>query len=155
MLSAVLSRKYTLLEGWIKANKLVINAEKTHLLVMGPRKAARKRGLVSLQAGPFKIDPTESEKLLGCTLHQSMRWNHHIKDHSKSMIRQISTRINGLKKIAQNATFKTRLMIANGAVLSKLVYMISVWGGAQQYLLRSLQVQQLTGQSVVLVADTG
>ena len=130
VLSAVLSRKYTLLEGWISANKLVINAEKTHLLVMGPRKAARKRGLVSLQAGPFKIDPTESEKLLGCTLHQSMRWNHHIKDHSKSMIRQISTRINGLKKIAQNATFKTRLMIANGAVLSKLVYMISVWGGA-------------------------
>ena len=65
------------------------------------------------------------------------------------MIRQISTRINGLKKISQNASFNTRLMIANGAVLSKLVYMISVWGGAQQYLLRALQVQQLTAARTV------
>ena len=126
VLSAVLSRKYTLLEGWINANKLVINADKTHLLVMGPRKIARKRDLVSIQAGPYKITPTETEKLLGCNLHQSLQWKHHIKDHSKSMIKQISTRINGLKKISQNASFNTRLMIANGAVLSKLVYMISV-----------------------------
>ena len=40
-------------------------------------------------------------------------------------------------------------MIANGAVMSKLVYLISVWGGAQQYLLKALQVQQLTAARTV------
>ena len=59
-------------------------------------------------------------------------------------MRQLTTRVNGLKKIARNANFKTRLMIANGAVMSRLMYLISVWGGAQKYLLKSLQVQQLT-----------
>ena len=78
-----------------------------------------------------------------------MQWNHHIKDHSNSLMKQITARVNGLRKISQNATFRTRLMIANGAVMSRLVYMISVWGGAQQYLLKSLQVQQLTAARVV------
>ena len=40
-------------------------------------------------------------------------------------------------------------MVANGVVMSKLVYMITVWGGAQQYLLQGLQVQQLTAARTV------
>ena len=40
-------------------------------------------------------------------------------------------------------------MVANGAVLSKLVYLITVWGGATRYLLKALQVQQLNAARVV------
>ena len=36
LLSQVLTRKYNLLEEWISGNKLVINPDKTHLMVMGP-----------------------------------------------------------------------------------------------------------------------
>ena len=49
-----------------------------------------------------------------------MQWNLHIRDHSKSLVKQITTRINGLKKIAKTASFKTRLMVANGAVMKLL-----------------------------------
>ena len=59
-------------------------------------------------------------------------------------MKQLTGRINGLKKISRNATYNTRLMVANGVVMSKLVYLITVCGGAQQYLLNGLQVQQLT-----------
>ena len=41
-------------------------------------------------------------------------------------------------------------MVANGTVLSKLVYLITVWGGAQQYLLKALQVQQLNAARTVV-----
>ena len=40
-------------------------------------------------------------------------------------------------------------MGANGAVQSKLVYLITVWGGAQQYLMKALQVQQSTAARTV------
>lgn len=40
-------------------------------------------------------------------------------------------------------------MVANGVVMSKLGYLITVWGGAQQYLLKGLQVQQLTAARTV------
>jgi hypothetical protein len=61
----------------------------------------------------------------------------------------LTGRINGLKRVAQNATFATKLMVANGIVQSKLVYLITLWGGAQQYLLKALLVQQLTAARVV------
>ena len=127
VLSQVLNKKYSLLEDWINGNKLVINQDKTHLMVMGPKKISAKRHLVSIQAGEFTIEPTESEKMLGGQLHQSMKWNYHIRDSKQSIMRQLTSRINGLKKIAKNATFNTRLTVANGAVMSKLVYLITVW----------------------------
>ena len=59
-------------------------------------------------------------------------------------MKQLTGRINGLKKITQNCSFSTRLMVANGVYMSKVVYMMTLWGGAQLYLLKALQVQQLT-----------
>ena len=64
-------------------------------------------------------------------------------------MKQITGRMNGLKKVAGNSTFKTRLMLANGVIMSKVLYLITVWGGAQQYLLKGLQVQQLTAARTV------
>ena len=40
-------------------------------------------------------------------------------------------------------------MVANGIVMSKLVYLITLWGGAQQYLLKAILVQQLTAARAV------
>ena len=62
---------------------------------------------------------------------------------------QLTSRINGLKRVSHNTSFGTRLMIADGLVLSKLTYLITLWGGAQQYLLNALQVQQLSAARVV------
>ena len=66
-----------------------------------------------------------------------------------SVMKQLTGRINGLKKIARNATYNTRLMVANGVVMSKVMYLITVWGGAQQYLLKGLLVQQLAAAMTV------
>ena len=66
VLSEVLSRKYSLIEDWINGNKLVINPDKTHLIVMGLKKHARKREEVSINVGQYTVTPSESEKLLGC-----------------------------------------------------------------------------------------
>ena len=126
VLSEVLNEKYKLLERWMNNNKLVINPDKTHLMVMAGRGLALQRERVSMMAGVYNIKPTETETLLGGHIHQSLHWNQHIRDHEGSLIRQLTYRINGLKRIARNSTFQTKLMIANGAVMSKLVYLITV-----------------------------
>ena len=86
VMSQVLSMKYDLLEEWIHGNKLVINPDKTHLMVMGSKRISEARKQVSIQAGPFSIKPTESEKLLGGHLHQSLLWNYHIRDSDNSIM---------------------------------------------------------------------
>ena len=149
VLSNVLTQKYEKLAEWMNANKLVINPDKTHLMVMGSRKHTAKRKQVSMMAGDFIIKPSETEKLLGGQLHHGLEWKLHLRDHKGSLLSQLSSRLNGLKKVSINADFSTKLMVANGVILSKLTYLITLWGGAQQYLIDAVQVQQLAAARVV------
>ena len=148
VLSEILSYKYRKLEHWMNANKLVMNADKTHLMVMA-RKGNRGRDQVSMIAGGYTIRPTDTEKLLGGILHQSLDWKQHIQGHKASLMSQLCSRLNGLKKVCVNASFRTRLMIANGVIMSKLSYLIILWGGAQQYLVKAVQVKQLAAARTV------
>ena len=88
------------------------------------------------------IETTDTEKLLGGFIHQDLKWAEHIVDNDKSLVRSLTTRLNALKKICGYSCLKTRLMVANGIFLSKLIYLIPLWGGASGYLLKILQVIQ-------------
>ena len=50
--------------------------------------------------------------------------------------------MNALKKLSRNATFKTRLMVANATIMSTIVYMMPVWGGTEDYIIKAAQVIQ-------------
>ena len=148
-LSAVLSEKYKLMADWMNANKLVNNADKTHLMIMGSRRHNSIRQNISIMADGFSIKPSTTQRLLGGFLHQNLGWNQHLRDHKSSLINQLTQRMNGLRKVCANASFRTRLMVANGVILSKLTYLITLWGGAPQNLIKSLQVQQLVAARIV------
>ena len=124
------------------ANKIVINDDKTHLVVMATKKFAQQREEVQIQAGHHVIKPSSSEKLLGCVISQDLKWKEHIMGSDQSMIKQLISRINGLLLISNRASFATRLMVANGIVMSKLCYLIQLWDGCEGYLLHALQVVQ-------------
>ena len=130
ILSQVLTRKFSMLEQWMHSNKLVINPDKTHLLIMGSKKHRNDRTEVSVNASGHTIRPTVTEKLLGGQLHQSLTWNLHLRDHKTSLTNQLTNRINGLRRVGKNADFSTKLKIANGIVISKLTYLITLWGGS-------------------------
>ena len=55
------------------ANKLDINGDKTHLVVMGTRKTERRRHEVSILADGHNIEPTRVENLLGSVLSEDMK----------------------------------------------------------------------------------
>ena len=131
------------------SNKLVINGNKTTLLVMGTRSMDANRAQVALHAGNHTILPSTTEKLLGCDIHEGLKWGHHIRLGEKSMLKQLTSRVNALRKMAVNATFETRLMAANGTFISALSYLIPLWGGAEGYLLKGLQVLQNTAARCV------
>ena len=88
------------------------------------------------------IEPIKSEKLLGIHIQDDLKWTEYIQNNDKSLIKQLTSRLNALKMISGVANFKTRLMVANGIFCSKLIFQISLWGGTEEYLLNSLQVVQ-------------
>ena len=103
---------------------------------------------------PSKIvTPSKSELLLGAWIHQDMKWDEYIQDHEQSLIRSLSTRLGALKIIGRVADFKNRKLIANGIFLSKLTYLIALWGGCNLHLLKSLQVLQNKAARIVTKLD--
>ena len=141
-LSEKLSEQYAKLADYMGDNKLVINDDKTHLLVMGGPKFKAVRPQVSINTGTVTINPVETEKLLGLNIHQSLKWKEHIISNKKSMIKTLTTRLNALRRLAVNASFKTRLMVANSCFMSIIIYMVSVWGGTEGYIIKAVQVMQ-------------
>ena len=120
--SQKLSRHYDNIEKYMNANKLVINSDKTHLLVMAGRGAiAARRMEVQVSAGPDQIKQSTSEKLLGGVVHNSGRWNEMISGGKNSIVNQLTGRLNGIRKLKQ-ADFKSKLAVATGIIQSKIQY---------------------------------
>ena len=142
MLSEKLSQQYKLISDYMAANQLVINADKTHLIVMGTKKTASRRNEVSLLAGEHTIRHSRTEKLLGANICEDLKWREHLLGNEQSAVRQLTSRMNGLVQVCARASPRTRLQVANGIFISKLCYLIELWGGCEGYLLSALQVLQ-------------
>ena len=142
LLTEKLSAQYRKIAEYMSANRLVINDDKTHLVVMGAKKYGLVRSEVQIDTGSVMIAPSESQKLLGINIHQSMKWKDHIISNEKSMIKMLRTRLNALARISRNANFKTRLMVANACFLSVITYMVAAWGGTEDYIIKAVQVMQ-------------
>ena len=54
----------------------------------------------------------------------------------------MNQRVGALKKIQNKASFKTRKMVATGIFMSKLIYLMPLWSGCEEYLVKALQVVQ-------------
>ena len=147
--SEKISEKYDQIEKYMNKNKLIINGDKSHLVVMRKRAQAGEATQVFLQAGTHVIDQSQSEKLLGSFIDQSGGWRLMLRDGEASVLKQVTTRLNGLKKIAANADFRTKLTVATGIIQSKLQYLMPLWIGAPDYLVKALQVQQLNAARTV------
>ena len=139
-----MTEKYKNIATYMSQNKLVLNSDKTHLLIMASSQKHRKHNNfgISLDTGTEIIEPKSGEKLLGAKISNDFRWNLHIRDDEFSMFRSLTSKINALSKISAFASFKTRKMVAMGLILSTLTYIIQVYGGCSGYLLATLQVLQ-------------
>ena len=98
--------------------------------------------IILVDTGTSIITPSESGRLLGINIHESLKWKDHILSGENALIKCLSSRLNAVKRISSISSFKTRLMVANACFQSVLVYMIVIWGGSEKYLIRAVQVIQ-------------
>ena len=104
---------------------------------------------MSLLAGENTIRHSRTEKLLGTNICEDLKWKEHLLGNEQSAIRQLTSRMNGLVQVCARASPRTRLQVANGIFISKLCYLIELWGGCEGYLLSALQVLQNKGARAV------
>ena len=154
----VTNKNLAAIETYMHSNMLKVNPDKTHLLVLTKssggevrgREAAERRAAVTLTVGGEEIRQSDSEVLLGATVHHSGTWSAMIRDSKASIQAQLRSRVNALKKICEHADLKTRKMVAAGIINSKLQYLLPLFGAAPDYLMRTLQVQQMAAARAVV-----
>ena len=69
------------------------------------------------------------------------------------MLRSLNARIGALKILGRVANFRTRKMVANGIFMSKLIYLITLWGGSAKYIIVALQKAQNIAARIVTKLD--
>ena len=79
-----------------------------------------------------------SEKLLGGVMGRNLKFTAHIQNDENSLLKVMNKRLHALRKVSFLISFKSRKMLANGIIMSKLVYLISLWSGAEKNLIKSL-----------------
>ena len=143
-INSLLDQKFKKIETFMAENKLVLKSDKTHLLIMSTTvKHQREENFgIFLETSSKTIQPQRSETLLGGIISNDFKFNAHLKDDEKSVFRTLTSRVNALAKICSVSSFKTRKSLADGIVMSKLIYLIQLWGGCSGYLLDFLQVLQ-------------
>jgi hypothetical protein len=143
-LSEALSRNYKVMADFLTDNTLKVNDDKTHLLVMSKRQKRRfvNPNTIYIETPTATITKSTVERLLGGQVYQDLHWVEHILDRDNSLVKSLNLRLGALKKVAHVTSFKTRKTIASGIFMSKLIYLMPLWSGCEDYLIQSLQVVQ-------------
>ena len=85
------------------------------------------------------IRPSETIRLLGVNLQQNLSWNSHLNTGEKALIPELRKRLGQLKFISKYIPTKSRLMIANSLIQSRIIYLIPLWGGTYPTNIKKVQ----------------
>ena len=134
------------IKRYLDSNSMSINLSKTEILeTMVRQKQTRILGnppqlSITKPDGSLKvITAAVSCRLLGANLNEDMTWRHHLELGEKALLPAVRLLNGALKHIAGNIPKKSRLLLANGLVLSRILYMIPMWGGMNSTDSRKLQ----------------
>ena len=92
VLSDKLSKKYSVLADFLTLNKLKVNDDKTHLIIMSTKqkRVHRDASRIKINTPSAVITPSQGERLLGAQVHQDMKWKNHkiwiIRIHSSNLL---------------------------------------------------------------------
>ena len=132
-----LSTNAVRLKTFLNDNNLSINMGKTAIIeIMTRQKRVRLQDnpppqltVTTLQVILKNIQTSDHCRLLGANIDKDMSWKSHLTTGPKALIPALRTKIGALQHFAKYLPKQSRLLLANGLIISKLLYLITVWGG--------------------------
>ena len=131
---------------WCATNALLINPDKTKLVVVGSAQLIKKLPPISLSLLGKTISPVPFAKDLGVYIDQCLTYDVHISKTASSCMNQLVH----IRRIKHLLDKKTLLLLINSFVFSKLFYCSSVWGNPSKRNLHKLQLVQNFAARIVL-----
>ena len=121
---------------FLAANSLSLNLGKTEIVeAMVRQKRVRLPGLppqlsVVKPDGSLKIILAKEHcRLLGANLNKDVTWSHQLELGEKPILKALRSTLGVLTHISKHMSVSCRLLLANGLFISKLLYLLPMWGG--------------------------
>lgn len=126
------------IRNWCFDNQLLLNPDKTKLVIFGSRQMTAKVSDFRLFLLGKELEPVKAARDLGVTLDSNLTYNEHIVSTVSSCMSRLG-QINRVKHIFNKHAL---IIIINALVFSKLFYCSSVWSNTTQTNLDKLQAVQ-------------
>ena len=133
----------------LNATNLTVNEEKTKIMeYMTKQKKPKLREYppqleVKDKGGNVKTLKTGKYcRILGANLQVNLSWRDHLETGEKSVLPAVRQKLGALYMLGRQLSRKSRLLLANGILQSKIAYLMPIWAGAPKYLMRKLQAVQ-------------
>ena len=115
------------MQAYMDCHHLKFNSTKTQILIK-KKGVNNTHGDLKLEMEGKVINQSESVKVLGIVISQDEKYNEYLVTGEKSMLKWLNKRHTMLKLLSKYADFKTRKALAEGLILSKIDYCISLRG---------------------------
>ena len=137
------------LKIFLETNELTVNADKTKIVeIMIQQKRTRTPGeppsltVMSNQGNIETIHDSKYCRVLGLNLQNNMTLNSHLETGSKSLLPSLRKNLGALRSLGEKIPQGSRNTMARGLILSRISYLISIWGGSTENLIRKAQIVQ-------------
>ena len=146
---------------FLTANKLTMNNSKTTISeVMVPQKRAKIPGhppphldTIDKRGDPVRIQARKHLRILGFNIQDNLSHQAHISTGEKNLIGAMRQKLGALKYLGRQLPRSSRKTLATGIIISKVRYMIEIWGGATENYLK--QIQAVVNNSARYVTGLG
>ena len=129
----------TKMKNFLNSQDLCVNMEKTSIIeCMVKQKRSRTMGekpslSIQKESGEqVTIHPKKHIRLLGMNLEENLAWNSHLLHGEKPVLPALCRQLGALKHISKQISMKSRRVLANGLIVSKILYGITLWSGTYE-----------------------
>ena len=123
------------------------------------QKACKTRGVpphldvINEQGNIKRIIAKNSAKCLGATLQNNLQWQAFLESGEDPLIPILRKKLGILKCLGKNIPTKSKKLLANGLIVGKLNFLITLYGGSQKKYLDKLQIILNNAARFVLSAN--
>lgn len=125
VVSKILTEELEKVSDWFRANKLLLNASKTKLIVFRSRKCRRDLSAPPVMLNGTALQQVSHETFLGLQIDETVKWY----EHTNKVANCISRKLGMMKRIKNFVSRETLKTVYNTLIQPHLNYGIIVWGG--------------------------
>ena len=124
-LAQTLTTELETIDDWFSANKLLLNASKTKLIIFKSRKCRQEFDPTPIYLDGIEIKQVPSENFLGLQLDDTLKWY----DHTQKVANCLSQKIGMMRKVKNFVSKDTLKLLYTSFIQPHLTYGIALWGG--------------------------